>query len=422
MRNEMGSVIVIAVVSLLLSAFFSGMEIAFTSSNKLKLEIDRKQNGLFGRIANVFINNPGQYITTMLVGNNIVLVLYSLNMTVIIHALAALWHIPLGTGTWSVLAESLVSTVIIIFIGEFTPKAVVKLNPNSYLRAFALPVYFFYILLYPVAKFATWLSFGLLRLFGVRAKDSDGIKNFEKVDLENLLEEHTETQSDRENEIRIFQNALDFSDLLVRDCMVPRVDVEAVEVGSTVDELYGRFIESQYSRIFVWDGSIDNIIGYVNIKSLFRNPASIRDIMINVRYVPETMPAERVLEEFTKNRISVAVVIDEFGGTAGIISLEDVLEEIFGEIDDEHDTSDLVERQVGDGEYVFSSRLEVKYLNEKYGLGIEESDEYETLAGYIIFNENGIPPAGAEVSIDNKLIRILKSSSSRIELVKVRLL
>lgn len=418
----MGSVIVIAVVSLLLSAFFSGMEIAFTSSNKLKLEIDRKQDGLFGRIADVFINNPGQYITTMLVGNNIVLVLYSLNMTVIIHALADMWGLRLGTGTWSVLLESLISTVIIIFVGEFTPKAIVKLRPNAYLRAFSVPLYFFYIVLYPIAKFATWLSFGLLRLFGIQVKDSDGIKSFEKVDLENLLEENTETQSEQENEIRIFQNALDFSDILVRDCMVPRVDVEAVDVESSIGEIYGRFIESQYSRIFVWDGSIDNIVGYVNIKSLFRNPASIRDIMIGVRYVPETMPAERLLEEFTKNKISVAVVIDEFGGTAGIISLEDVLEEIFGEIDDEHNTSDMVERQVAENEYVFSSRLEVKYLNEKYGLGIEESDEYETLAGYIISNENGIPPTGAEVSIGNKLIRILKSSSSRIELVKVRLL
>ena len=286
--------------------------------------------------------------------------------------------------------------------------------PQGFLRAA--------LFLYPIAKFATWLSFGLLRLFGIQVKDSDGIKSFEKVDLENLLEENTETQSEQENEIRIFQNALDFSDILVRDCMVPRVDVEAVDVESSIGEIYGRFIESQYSRIFVWDGSIDNIVGYVNIKSLFRNPASIRDIMIGVRYVPETMPAERLLEEFTKNKISVAVVIDEFGGTAGIISLEDVLEEIFGEIDDEHDTSDMVERQVAENEYVFSSRLEVKYLNEKYGLGIEESDEYETLAGYIISNENGIPPTGAEVSIGNKLIRILKSSSSRIELVKVRLL
>lgn len=418
----MGSVAVITLVSLILSAFFSGMEIAFTSSNKLKLEIDRKQGGVFGRITNLFVNNPGQYITTMLVGNNIVLVLYSLNMTIIIHWVAAKWGMNLGTGTWAVLLESLISTLIIIFVGEFTPKAVVKLRPNSFMRAFAIPVYLFYILLYPIAKFATWISFGLLRIFGIKVKDGDGIKNFEKIDLENLLEENNEAQSEQENEIKIFQNALDFSDIMVRDCMVPRVDVEAVDVHSTVEEIYERFIESQYSRIFVWEDSIDNIIGYVNIKSLFRQPLTLRDCLIGVRYVPETMPAERLLEEFTKNRTSVAVVIDEFGGTAGIISLEDVLEEIFGEIDDEHDTPDLVEKQTADNEYVFSSRLEVKYLNEKYGLGIEESDEYETLAGYILFNEDGIPRTGAEIHIGNKLIRILKSTSSRIELVKIRLL
>lgn len=417
-----GSIITITVVTLLLSAFFSGMEIAFTSSNKLKLEIDRKQSGVFGRIANIFTSNQGQYITTMLVGNNIVLVLYSLNMTVLLHYLADRWGIPYNSGTWSVLIESLISTIIIIFVGEFTPKAIVKLKPNAYLKAFAVPVFFFYIILYPIARFATWLSFGLMRMFGIKVRDGEGLKRFEKVDLENLLEENTEPQSEQDNELRLFQKALDFSDILVRDCMVPRIDVEAVDVESSVDNICARFIESQYSRIFVWEGSIDNIVGYVNIKSLFRHPADIKDCLIPVKYVPETLPAETLLEEFTKSRTSVAVVIDEFGGTAGIISLEDILEEIFGEIDDEHDTPDMVEKRIGDGEYVFSSRLEVKYLNEKYDLGIEESDEYDTLAGYIIFHEDGIPPAGSEVNIDNKLIRILKSSSSRIELVKVRLL
>ena len=417
----MGSVVVIIIVTLLFSAFFSGMEIAFTSSNKLKLEIDRKQSGLFGRIANVFLKNQGQYLTTMLVGNNIVLVIYSLNMTLLIHALASSWGVPLGNGTWSVILESLISTIIIIFIGEFTPKAIVKLNPNSYLKAFALPVYLLYILLYPIAKFATWLSFGLLRLVGIKVKDGAGIKSFEKIDLENLLEENTaETLAQQENEIKIFQKALDFSDLLVRDCMVPRIDVEAADVESSIEEITAKFIDSQYSRIFVWEGSIDNIIGYVNIKSLFHNPKSVRNALRSVRYVPETMPAEKVLEEFTKNRISVAVVIDEFGGTAGIISLEDVLEEIFGEIDDEHDTPDLVEKELANGEYVFSSRLEVKYLNEKYNLGLEESDEYDTLAGYIIFNEDDIPAVGNEINIGNKQFRILKSTSSRIELVKVK--
>ncbi len=418
----MGHVAVITVVALLLSAFFSGMEIAFTSSNKLKLEIDRKQNPVFGRIADVFTRNQGQYLTTMLVGNNIVLVVYSLNMTLIIHYFADRWGIPLGTDTGSVILESLISTLVIIFIGEFTPKAIVKLSPNSYLRMFAVPLMFFYVILYPIAKFATWLSSGLLRIFGIRMKDGDGIKSFEKVDLENLLEENGDPQPEQEHEFRIFQNALDLSDLLVRDCMVPRVDVEAIDIEASIDELQSRFIDSQYSRLFVWEGSIDNIVGYVNSKSLFRKPADIRACMREVRYVPETMPAEKFLAEFTTDRASVAIVLDEFGGTAGIISLEDVLEEIFGEIDDEHDVQDLVEKQTAENEYVFSCRLEVKYLNAKYGLGIEESDEYETLAGYIIFNEDGIPPVGAEVHIGDKLIRILKSSSSRLELVKIRVL
>lgn len=418
----MGTVIVIVIVTLILSAFFSGMEIAFSTSNKLKLEIDRKQDGTFGRIASVFTKHPGQYITTMLVGNNIVLVLYSLNMTLLIHYLADRWGVSfIQGGTLSVIVESLISTIIIIFAGEFTPKAIVKLNPNAYLKAFAFPLYFFYILLYPIAKFATWLSFGIMRIVGIKISRGDEFKSFEKIDLENLIEENAEQKTEQENELRIFQNVLDFPDLKVRDCMVPRIDIEAIDVNGTIDELKSKFIESQYSRIFVWDGSIDNIIGYVNIKSLFRSPSNIRESMRSVRYVPETMPAEKMLEEFTNDKVSVAVVIDEFGGTAGIISLEDVLEEIFGEIDDEHDTADLVEKQLADNEFVFSGRLEVKYLNEKYNLGIEESDEYDTLAGYVIFNENGIPAVGKEIEIGEIAIRILKSSSSKVELIKIRI-
>jgi CBS domain containing-hemolysin-like protein len=261
-----------------------------------------------------------------------------------------------------------------------------------------------------------------MRLFGFKVNRNARMKAFDKVDLEHLLEENTvETQVQKENEIRIFQNVLDFADLLVRDCMVPRVFVEAVDVSTSIEELTQRFIDSKFSRIFVWEGSIDNIIGYVNIKSLFLKPATVRKSMIEVRYVPETMAAEKLLEEFTKNRVSVAVVIDEFGGTAGIISLEDVLEEIFGEIDDEHDEQEMTERQIGDSDYLFSSRLEVDYLNEKYSLGIEESDEYDTLAGFIIYHENGIPKTGKTVIIGNKQIRIIKSSSSKLELVKVKI-
>jgi len=417
--DTMESVIIITAVTLLLSAFFSGMEIAFTSANKLRLEIDRKQSPMFGRIADIFIRNQGQYITTMLVGNNIVLVLYSLNMTVLIHAMAERWGLSLGTDTWSVLLESLISTIVIIFIGEFTPKALVKIRPNAYLKAFAVPVWIFYVLLYPVARFSTWLSFGLLRLFGIKVKDGVGIRRFEKIDLENLIEENAEPQGEQENELRIFQKAMDFSGLLVRDCMVPRVDIEAVDVESSMEELSGRFVDSQFSRIFVWEGSIDNIVGYVNIKSLFRQPGSIREVIRRVKYVTETMPVDRLLAEFTKSRSSVAVVIDEFGGTAGIISLEDILEEIFGEINDEHDTPDMVEKQVGEHEYVFSGRLEIRYLNEKYSLGIEESDDYETLAGYILCGADGIPEAGSEVQLGDKKMKILRAASNRIDLVKV---
>ena len=418
----MGSVIVIAVVSLLLSAFFSGMEIAFTSSNKLKLEIDRKQDGLFGRIADVFINNPGQYITTMLVGNNIVLVLYSLNMTVIIHALADMWGLRLGTGTWSVLLESLISTVIIIFVAEFLPKSIFRSDPNFYYRALAPVIYFFYLLLYPVARFTTLLSHGILRLFGRRVEVKTLSTNFSREDLAALLDSgNAEPGPEADNELKLFQNALDFADLRVRDCMVPRVDIEAVDIDSTsIEQLTGRFVESKYSRIFVWRHNIDNIIGYVNSKSLFTRPARIADVLMQVNFVAETMPLQSVLENFIKHRSNIAVVIDEFGGTSGIISLEDVLEQIFGEIEDEHDVDDLIEKQVGPDEYVLSCRLEVKYLNEKYGLGIEESREYETLAGFILYSYEGIPAAGETLLIGNLQLKILRTTRSRIELARVR--
>lgn len=416
----MASVVIIILVSLILSAFFSGMEIAFVSANKLKLEIDKKQGGAFNRIVDIFVRRPGQYITTILVGNNISLVVYSLFMTRLFHLVAARHGIPVGDG--SIILETIVSTLIIIFTAEYTPKAIVKLNPNFYLRIFVVPIYVCYILLYPIAKFSTLLSMGLLRLAGLPVRRDQGIRGFDRVDLEHLVEESTESETGPDNDIRIFQNALDFPDLRVRDCMVPRVDVEAVDVAETIDELADKFIESKYSRIFVWEGSIDNIIGYVNSKSLFRNPTTIREIIKEVLYVTETMPLQKLLHEFIRRKSSLAVVIDEFGGTAGIISLEDILEEIFGEIDDEHDTPDLVEKVIGDREYVFSCRLEVEYLNEKYDLRIEESEEYDTLAGYIIYHEQGIPPVGTTITIDNKSIKILKSSSSRLELARVRIL
>ena len=414
------SLLLIAVM-LLLSAFFSGMEIAFTSKNRLKLELDRKQNRLFDSIAGLFARHPGQYITTILVGNNIALVIYSLYMSLVLRALFYLlgWHELAEQG--SVAIETAVSTLIIIFVGEFLPKSICKNNPNFYYRIFAPLIYIFYIVLYPLARFTTLLSQGLLWLAGRRVQAEATMPNFNHDDLAALLDaSNNEPQAESENELKIFQNALDFADLRVRDCMVPRVDVEAVDVEATIEELTERFVESKYSRLFVWRNNIDNIIGYVNSKSLFTQPKTIEEVMMEVSYVPETMPLQAVLESFTKHRSGIAVVIDEFGGTAGIISLEDVLEQIFGEIEDEHDEAEEIEKQVDTNEYVFSCRLEVKYLNEKYDLEIEENKEYDTLAGLIIYNYEGIPAAGEILVIDHLQIKILRTVRSRIELARVK--
>ena len=414
--------VILIVLMLLLSAFFSGMEIAFTSKNRLKLEIDRKQSRMFDRIADIFSRHPGQYITTILVGNNIALVIYSLYMSLLLRGIfyALGWESIARNG--SVAIETAVSTVIIIFFAEFLPKSVFRNNPNFYYRALAPVIYFFYLLLYPIARLTTLISHGILRLTGRRVEERTTTHSFDREDLASLLDTNSsEPRPEPDNELKLFQNALDFADLRVRDCMVPRVDVEAVDIDDTsIGQLTARFVDSKYSRIFVWRKSIDNIVGYVNSKSLFTRPANIADVMMQVNFVPETMPLQLMLQNFIKHRSNIAVVIDEFGGTAGVISLEDVLEQIFGEIEDEHDIPDLTEKQVGQDEYVLSCRLEVKYLNEKYGLGIEESKEYDTLAGFIIFNYDGIPTAGETVFIGGLQLRILRTTRSRIELARVK--
>lgn len=400
------------------------MEIAFLNKNRLKLEIDRKQSRMFDFIADVFARNPGQYITTILVGNNIALVVYSLCMSMFLRSLAYIfgWTDIFEHG--SILLETIIPTIIIIFVAEFIPKSVFKSNPNFYYRFFAPVIYFFYLLLYPIARFTTLLSYGILRLFGRKNLPDDDEMHFDRRDLESLLDtNNNDPQHEQEPEIRILQNALDFADLRVRDCMVSRVDIEAVDIAdTTIPELTDRFVKTMYSRIFVWQGSIDNIIGYVNSKSLFHEPENIESVLMKVDYVSETLPLQNMLEKFMKSKSNVAVVIDEFGGTSGIISLEDVLEQIFGEIEDEHDTQELIEKQVGEREYVFSCRLDVKYLDEKYGLGIEESDEYDTLAGYIIYNYEGLPAAGEVLAFGNLRIKILRTTRSRIDLARVEIL
>ena len=395
------------------SAFFSGMEIAFLGRNRLREEIDRQHNPLFGRISDVFAHNAGNYITTILVGNNIALVIYSMSMSVLLVELFDMQN---------ALLQTIISTVIILFIGEYIPKSVVKRNPNFYYSIFSVVMYLFYIILYPVSRLTTLISYGLIRLTGRSIEQRNEPTEFNRDDLASLVEsENIEVQLEDEEDIRLFQNALDFADLRVRDCMVRRVDVEAVDLESTtIEELTERFVETNFSRIFVWHDSIDNIIGYVNSKSLFENPKEISDIIIKTIYVAETMPLQAMLETFTKRKASIAVVIDEFGGTAGIISLEDVLEQIFGEIEDEHDVQEMVEKQTGDGEWTFSARLEVEYLNERYELGITESEEYDTLAGYIISMYGRIPHEGEELRAEKFEIKILKREQSRLDLVSLK--
>ena len=409
----MGTTIAIIAVMLLFSAFFSGMEIAFLGRNRLREEIDRKQNPMFDRIAEIFQRQSSDYITTILVGNNIALVIYSMFMSMLLSEAFAIDN---------TLSQTILSTVVIIFIGEYIPKSVFKHNPNFYYTLFSPIIFVIYLILYPITRFTTLLSTLLLRLTGQRMEQRNEQMEFNRDDLAQLVEaDNVEVQSEDEEDIRLFQNALDFADLRVRDCMVQRVDVEAVDLETTtIEELTERFVETNYSRIFVWHDTIDNIIGYVNSKSLFENPKSISDILIKTIYVAETMPLQAMLETFTKRKASIAVVIDEFGGTAGIISLEDVLEQIFGEIEDEHDVQELVEREIEAGEWEFSARLEVEYLNEKYGLGIPESEEYDTLAGYLIAEYGGIPHEGDEIRAGGYLMRVLQREQSRLDLVKVK--
>ena len=413
--------LLLILLTLLFSAFFSGMEIAFTSKNRLKLELDRKQSRLFDRIAALFERHPGQYITTILVGNNIALVIYSLYMSLLLRGLFYLagWEAMAEHG--SVAIETAVSTLVIIFLGEFIPKSIFKNNPNFFYRIFSPIIYLIYLVLYPIARFTTLLSQGILWMLGHKTKPDAPIAHFNHDDLAALLNANTEPQEDPDNELKLFQNALDFADLRVRDCMVPRIDVEAVDVeDTTIEELTERFVESKFSRLFVYRNNLDNIIGYVNLKSLFTHPKSVEEAMMKVHFVPETMPLQALLQTFIKNHSNIAVVIDEFGGTAGIISLEDVLEEIFGEIEDEHDEAEEIEKQVGEEEFVLSCRLEVEYLNEKYNLEIEERKEYDTLAGLIIYHYEGIPTAGQILVIGKLQIRILRTTRSRLELARVK--
>ncbi len=409
-------------VALLFSAFFSGLEISFLSSNKLKIEIDRQRGSLYTHMVNVFMRHQGQFITSILVGNNVALVIYSMMMTRLLNVTVS----SNLSANLQLVINTLISTAIVLLLGEFLPKMICRLRPNLFLKVFSPIALIIYFIFFPVAKFTTWLAVFILRYVFRRKITTEMAKPvFEIADLQDFTNTAAEAVEDREetleHDIKIFQNALDFAEVKVRECMVPRTEIEAVELEDSMPELRKLFVQTGFSRLLVYKDSIDNIIGYVRSTDLFKEHDNIREMLITLEFVPESMSAQQLLTIFIKKKKSIAVVVDEFGGTAGMVTMEDVMEEIFGEIEDEHDSDDLLEKKLSDTEYVFAGRLEVNYLNERYGVGIPESDDYETLAGFVIFGMESIPKAGEEVVLEGFKIRVLKTSASKIDLVHVTL-
>lgn len=415
--------LIIILSSILLSAFFSGMEIAFFASNKLRLEIDKKQNSISTRIISVFTKHPGQYIVTMLIGNNIALVIYGIVMALVLEPFL---HIFFNSDTAILFFQTIISTLIILFTAEFFPKVIFRLYANIFLKIFSLPVFLFYMVFYPIGRFTIALSHMILRLFtGLKLDSESDNLVFGKPDLDQLVNENSdlsELREEKDHDIKIFQNALDFSKVKLRECMVPRTELVAQDKDSSADELRQTFIESGFSKILIYKDSIDNIIGYVNLKDLFGNDEGIQSYITALPIVPESMAANKLLKLFVNEKKSIALVVDEFGGTSGIVTIEDILEEIFGEIEDEHDTSELIEKQINNNEYIFSARLEIDYLNEKYHLDLPENDEYETLAGFIFFSHESIPKLNQRINTNHFEFKILKVSETRIEIVHLKVI
>lgn len=403
-----------------LSAFFSGMEIAFVSSNRMLAEMDREGNGIAKKIISKFYNHPNGFVSTMLVGNNIVLVVYGI---LVARFFDSTIFSSLDDGM-KVTADTLLSTLVILFTGEFLPKILFKNNANRLLSVFSVPAYLFYILLWPISRFSTLVSKCLLRIVGIRMEAEADDEGFSKVDLDYLVQSSIENaHSDEEinEEVKIFQNALDFSDCKVRDCMVPRTEVNAVDVNDcTIDELMQKFVESGNSKIIVYEGDIDHIIGYIHSSEMFRNRDNWRQCVCKMPFVPETMAAQKLMHIFLQQKKSLGVVIDEFGGTSGIVSLEDIVEEIFGDIEDEHDSTKYIATQVGDNEYMLSARLEIDKVNDLFDLDLPESDDYMTVGGYILHEYQSFPKLNEVITIGRYEFRIIKSTMTKIELVKLK--
>lgn len=416
------ALIVCILVTMILSAFFSGMEIAFVSSNRMLAQMDKEKMGISKRFLSLFFNNPNSFVSTMLVGNNIVLVVYGI-------LIARLFDQTIFVGmdvAFTVPADTVLSTLIILFIGEFLPKTLFQSNPNRLMRLFAFPAYLFYLILWPISRFATFLSGLILRLFRVHIPKDVITGGFSKVDLDYLIQssiDNARGNEEIENEVKIFHNALDFPDTKVRDCMVPRTEINSVDMNMcSLEELKQKFIESGNSKIIVYKDDIDHIQGYIHSSELFKNPSSWQDGIRSMPFVPETMPAQKLMQILLQQKKSLGVVVDEFGGTSGIVSLEDIVEEIFGEIEDEHDSLKYVAKQTGDHEYLLSARLEIDKVNEMFNLDLPESEDYMTLGGLILNAYRSFPKLNEVVKIEKFQFKIIKNAAAKIELVQLTVL
>ena len=415
------SLIIGIIITMVFSAFFSGMEIAFVSSNRMLAEMDKERNGFTQRIISLFYAHPNGFVSTMLVGNNIALVIYGI-------LIARLFDNTIFAGMdagFTVPADTILSTLIVLFTGEFLPKTLFKANPNRLLAVFSPFAYICYVILWPISKFSTFLSKVILRVFGLKMDDESADDGFSKVDLDYLVQssiDNAEKDSDINDEVKIFQNALDFSDTKVRDCMVPRTEIQAVDWDASLEELQQKFVESGNSKIVVYKEDIDHIEGYIHSSELFRSPKKWQDHIRTMPFVPETMQAQKLMKIFLQQKKTLGVVVDEFGGTSGLVSLEDIVEEIFGDIEDEHDSTKYVAKQTADGDYLLSARLEIDKVNEMFDLDLPESDEYMTIGGLILHEYQSFPKLNEVVKFDKYEFKIIKSTSRKIELVQLRIL
>lgn len=405
---------------MVLSAFFSGMEIAFVASNRLLMKVGKDQSGLSQHCLKVFYANPNSFVSTMLVGNNIVLVVYGILFARIFDGL---WQLAgISNDATLVMLDSICSTLVILFTGEFLPKTLFKSNPNRLTSLLAPVAYLFYIVLWPISRFSTLLSRLFLRLLGVKMEEGNNDGTFTKVDLDDLVQssiDNTPQGGEVDDEMKIFQNALDFPDLKVRDCMVPRTEINAVPYDCTADELQQKFVESGNSKILIYKEDIDHIVGYIHTLELFRAREKWHDHIRQMPFVPETMAAQKLMQIFLGQKKSIGVVVDEFGGTSGIVSLEDIVEEIFGDIEDEHDNTNYIAKQTADGDYILSGRLEIDKANELFNLGLPDSGEYKTISGLILHAYQSFPKLNEVVKVGKYHFKIVKKTMTKIEVVRL---